>query len=40
MTRQLKFSVYLMQMDGNYHQGAWRLPEAFADTGQEFDRWD
>ncbi len=38
MKRQLKFSVY-MQMDGNYHQGAWRLPDAFADTGQELDRW-
>jgi N-acetyl-S-(2-succino)cysteine monooxygenase len=38
MRRQLKFSAY-MQMDGNYHQGAWRLPDAFADTGQELDRW-
>jgi hypothetical protein len=36
--RQLKFSVY-MTADGNYHLGGWRLPDAYADAGQNISRW-
>ena len=35
---QLHFAVF-MEADSNYHLAGWRLPEAYADTGLNFDRW-
>ncbi len=35
---QLKFAVF-MSGDSNYHLAGWRLPEAYADAGMNFDRW-
>jgi len=36
--RQMKFAVF-MSGDSNYHIAGWRLPEAYADTGLNLQRW-
>lgn len=36
--QKMKFSVFMM-MDGNYHLGGWRHPEAYADGGFDIARW-
>ncbi len=36
--RQMKFAVF-MSGDSNYHIAGWRLPEAYADTGMNIQRW-
>ena len=35
---QIKFAVFLSG-DSNYHIAGWRLPDTYADTGMNIDRW-
>ncbi len=35
---QIKFAVFLSG-DSNYHIAGWRLPETYADTGMNIERW-